>query len=159
MAGLLPRSNGDLVFALNFLFMLLFMYFFLMRGIQTQSIIADITDEHDWGHGLRQEGGFYAANNFANKVATIAGPLYGGLALDVIGLAPGMLPGQVPESVLTGLVIAFGLGALPGMVIALLFGLRITLGRDRVAELQRMIRERDATAERLGTAGTSAGHR
>ena len=144
MAGLLPRANGSLVFALNVLFMLLFMYFFLMRGVQTQSIIADITDEHDWEHGLRQEGGFYAASNFAGKVATIVGPLYGGLALDAIGLVPGMRPGQVPEDVTTGLVVAFGLGALPGMIVALLFALRIAIDRDRVADLQRMIRERDA---------------
>jgi len=142
MAGLLPRENGALIFGLNFVFMLLFIYFFLMRGIQTQSIIADITDEHEWGHGLRQEGGFYAASNFANKVATIAGPLYGGLALDLIGLRPGMLPGDVAAPVLTGLVIAFGIGAVPGMVIAFFFGLRITLSRDRVTQLQRLIRER-----------------
>ena len=147
MAGLLPRSDPGLLFALNFVFMLLFMYCFLMRGIQTQSIIADITDEHDWEHGLRQEGGFYAASNFANKVATVVGPLYGGVALDVVGLRAGMLPGAVAEPVLDGLVVAFGLGTLPVMLVALLFGLRISLGRDRVVQLQQLIRERDARAD------------
>jgi GPH family glycoside/pentoside/hexuronide:cation symporter len=73
------------------------MYCFLMRAIQTQSIIADITDEHEWEHGLRQEAGFFAASNFANKVATVVGPLYGGLALDVIGLTAGMRPGEVAQ--------------------------------------------------------------
>jgi GPH family glycoside/pentoside/hexuronide:cation symporter len=147
MAGLLPDSSDGIVFALNFLFMLIFMYCFLMRGIQTQSITADITDEHEWDHGLRQEGGFFAASNFANKVATIAGPLYGGLALDIIGLRVGMMPGEVAKPVLDGLVIAYGLGTLPGMLIALLFGLRITLGRDRVAQVQQLIRERAVNAD------------
>jgi GPH family glycoside/pentoside/hexuronide:cation symporter len=147
MGGLLPDSSEGIVFALNFLFMLIFMYCFLMRGIQTQSIIADITDEHEWDHGLRQEGGFFAASNFANKVATIAGPLYGGLALDIVGLRSGMLPGEVAKPVLDGLVIAYGLGVLPGMLIAFIFGLRVTLGRERVAELQRLIRRRSETVD------------
>jgi GPH family glycoside/pentoside/hexuronide:cation symporter len=145
MTGLLPEDQPQLIFALNFLFMLVFMYCFLMRGIQTQSIIADITDEHEWEHSARQEGGFFAASNFANKIATVAGPLYGGLALDVIGLRTGMLPGSVDDGVLDGLAVAYGLGTIPGMIIALFFGLRITLGRDRVLELQRRIRERGDT--------------
>jgi len=144
MAGVLPNEPRGLVFGLNFLFMLIFMYCFLMRGIQTQSIIADLTDEHEWTHERRQEGGFFAASNFANKVATVAGPLYGGLALDIVGLRAGMLPGEVAPPVLDGLVIAFGFGTLPGMLIALLFGLRITLGRERVRELQGLLRERRA---------------
>ncbi|GAB5413798.1 MAG: MFS transporter [Congregibacter sp.] len=144
MLGMLDSENHQLLFALNLLFMVIFMYCFLLRGIQTQSIIADVTDEHDWEHGLRQEAGFFAASNFANKFATVVGPLYGGVALDVVGLETGMLPGQVDESILTGLVIALGLGTLPCMLMALLFALRITLGRARVADLQRLLASRDS---------------
>lgn len=142
MLDLLPDNGHPLVFWLNFLFMLVFMYCFLMRAIQAQSIIADITDEHEWHHGLRQEAGFFAASNFAQKVATVAGPLFGGVALDVIGLSAGMRPGTLPEPVLDGLAIAFGLGTLPFFVLALLFGLPIVLGRERVLALQRDIRQR-----------------
>ncbi|MFK8041006.1 MFS transporter [Congregibacter sp.] len=147
MLNILPADNNQLLFGLNFVFMLIFMYCFLMRGIQTQSIIADITDEHEWEHGLRQEAGFFAASNFSQKFATVFGPLYGGLALDIIGLEAGMLPGTLDDSVLDGLVIAFGLGSLPGLFIALLFSTRITISRARVADLQRMLRERAATAD------------
>jgi GPH family glycoside/pentoside/hexuronide:cation symporter len=142
MLRMLPEDQPELLFMLNFVFMLIFMYCFLMRGIQTQSIIADITDEHDWDHGLRQEAGFFAASNFANKTATIAGPLFGGVALDLIGLEAGMLPGSVAKPVLDGLVIAFGLGSIPGMLVALLFALKIQISRARVADVQRMLRER-----------------
>ncbi|MFT7289026.1 MAG: GPH family glycoside/pentoside/hexuronide:cation symporter [Halieaceae bacterium] len=145
MFELLPDNGHWLVFALNFLFMLIFMYCFLMRSIQTQSIIADITDQHEWEHGQRQEGGFFAASNFASKVATVTGPLYGGVVLDLIGLNAGMLPGAVGQPVLDGLAIAFGLGTIPGMVIALLFALRIDLSRQRVEELQTALHAR-ATA-------------
>ncbi|MDP5071659.1 MAG: MFS transporter, partial [Congregibacter sp.] len=146
MLGLLPEHNGDLLFSLNFVFMLIFMYGFLMRGIQTQSIIADITDEHEWDHGLRQEAGFFAASNFAQKFATVFGPLYGGLALDLIGLEAGMLPGSLDDAVLNGLVIAFGLGSIPGLFLALLFSTQISISRARVADLQRMLKDRAASA-------------
>jgi len=144
MLDLLPPNGTALIFALNFLFMLVFMYCFLLRAIQTQSIIADITDEHEFEHELKQEGGFFAAANFVNKFASIFGPVYGGVVLDVIGLTGGMRPGTVPEPVLDGLAWAFGLGTLPGFVIALLLVLRLDLTRARVEALQQQIRERDA---------------
>ncbi len=122
--------------------MMIFMYCFLMRGIQTQSMIADITDEHEWDHGERQEGSFFAANNFAIKMATVAGPLYGGLALELVGLETGMLPGSVGEPVLLGLLLAYGIGTLPGFLVGLLFALRMTLSRARVEDLQEKLRQR-----------------
>jgi GPH family glycoside/pentoside/hexuronide:cation symporter len=122
------------------------MYCFLMRTIQNQSIIADVSDEHDMAHGLRQEAGFFAANNFANKSATVFGPFYGGVALDIIGLTSSMRPGEIGADVLDRLVIAYGLGALPFMGLGLFFSRRITLSRARVESLQKAIRERDAAA-------------
>ncbi len=147
MLDLLPPNGTGLIFVLNFLFMLIFMYCFLLRAIQTQSIIADITDEHEFEHGLRQEGGFFAAANFVNKFASIFGPVYGGVVLDVIGLTGNMRPGSVPDPVLNGLAWAFGLGTLPGFVIALLLVLRLDLTRTRVEALQQLIRDRDAVRD------------
>lgn len=155
MLHLLPDNGSTLVFWLNLLFMLLFMYCFLLRAIQTQSIIADVADEHEWQHGLRQEAGFFAAANFANKIATVFGPLYGGLALDLVGLRAGMQPGSIAQPVLDGLAVAYGLGTLPFLVAGLLFGLRITLSRARVEELQRLLRRRAARPP--GGAATQSG--
>jgi len=146
MTGLLPPNGTTLVFVLNFLFMLFFMYCFLLRAIQTQSIVADVTDEHEHDHGLRQEAGFFSAANLVNKFATVFGPLYGGIVLDLVGLQAGMRPGSVPAPVLDGLAWAFGLGTLPGFVIALLLVLRINLGRARVEEIQAALRARSAGA-------------
>jgi len=131
---------------LNFLFMLFFMYCFLLRAIQTQSIVADVTDEHEHDHGLRQEAGFFSAANLVNKFATVFGPLYGGIVLDLVGLQAGMRPGSVPAPVLDGLAWAFGLGTLPGFVVALLLVLRINLGHARVEEIQAALRARGAGA-------------
>lgn len=146
MLDLLPPNGHPLIFWLNFIFMALFMYCFLMRTIQNQSIIADITDEHEWDHGLRQEAGFFAASNFANKSATIFGPLYGGVVLDTIGLSAGMRPGNVPQPILDSLVIAYGLGAVPFMCLALLLSFHVKLSRARVATLQQGLRDRKDSA-------------
>ena len=59
MTGLMP-DNESLVFALNFIFMMIFMYCYLVRAITSYSIISDITDEHELDHGVRQEAGFFA---------------------------------------------------------------------------------------------------
>lgn len=147
MLDLLPPNGTTMIFAMNFVFMLVFMYCFLLRAIQTQSIIADITDEHEFEHELKQEGGFFAAANFVNKFASIFGPVYGGIVLDVINLTGDMRPGNVPEPVLDGLAWAFGLGTLPGFVIALLLVLRLDLTRARVEEVQQRIRERDGARD------------
>ncbi len=149
MLDLLPANGTPMIFALNFVFMLVFMYCFLLRAIQTQSIIADITDEHEFEHELRQEGGFFAAVNLVNKLASVFGPVYGGVMLDAIGLTAHMRPGEVPQEVLDGLAWAFGLGTLPAFLIALLLALRLNLGRARVEDIQRRIRERDAARRRL----------
>lgn len=143
MLGLLPSDQPRLLLALNLVLMLAFMCFFLMRSIQAQSIIADISDEHDWEHGRRQEGAFFAASNFAQKIATVMGPLYGGVVIDVIGLDSSAPPGSVPQGVLDHLIYAYGLGVLPGLLVALFFALRIDIDRLRVKELQALLRARN----------------
>lgn len=144
LAGLLPDNDGMLVFGLNFLFMLFFMYFFLLRSICTQSVVADITDEHELSHGLRQEAGFFSMVNLINKSATIVGPLYGGLALDVIGLRTGAMPGELAQATVNGLVYALGLGVLPALLISLLLALKISMSENQVREIQRALRARRA---------------
>ncbi|GAB3292364.1 MFS transporter [Parahaliea aestuarii] len=142
LAGLLPDNNGTLVFALNFLFMLIFMYCFLLRSICTQSVIADITDEHELSHGLRQEGGFFSMINLINKSATVIGPLYAGLALDVIGLRSGLLPGNVPEPTLDGLIYALGLGVIPPLLVSLALAMKISMSEEQVNTVQAALRQR-----------------
>ena len=142
LAGLLPDNNGTLVFALNLLFMLIFMYCFLLRSICTQSVIADITDEHELSHGLRQEGGFFSMLNLINKSATVVGPLYAGLALDVIGLRSGTLPGAVSPSTLDGLIYALGLGVIPPLLVSLALALKISMSEEQVGSVQAALRQR-----------------
>ncbi|MEM6543930.1 MAG: MFS transporter [Pseudomonadota bacterium] len=135
LSGWLPESQS-LMFWLNFALMLMFMYCFLVRAIFTQSLTADITDEHAWKYGLKQEGGFFAAGNFTQKVATVFGPFYGGIALDVVGLEQNALPGTVPESVLIDLIYALGLGFIPAIVVAWWFAKRICFDSTRLEKIK-----------------------
>ena len=146
LMGWLPDNDGTLVFALNFLFMLLFMYLFMLRAINTQSIVADITDEHELETGLRQEGGFYSAINFIAKLAAVFGPAYSGIALDVIGLPTGVEPGDVSPEVLDALIYAAGLGFIPTLCLAIWMALRIDMRREKVEQVQAALRERRASA-------------
>jgi GPH family glycoside/pentoside/hexuronide:cation symporter len=122
--------------------MMFFMYLFLLRAINTQSIIADITDEHELDHGTRQEGGFFATTNFTAKLASVFGPVYGGIALDIIKLPPGALPGEVSQSTLDGLAYAMGIGALPTLFIAYYFVIHLKIGQKDVEQVQARIRAR-----------------
>jgi len=144
---LLPADSDRLLFALNFVFMLLFMYLFMLRIVNSTSIVADLTDEHELHHGVRQEAGFFSMINFVSKMATVAGPLYGGLALDIIGLETGMRPGEVPLSTLHGLVYALGLGVIPPLLLALWIISRIRTSQAQVEAVQAQIAARRSQAE------------
>lgn len=136
LLGLLPPNGSATVFALNFCFMLIYMYMFALRSVNTQSIVADLADEHELEHGVRQEAGFFSAINFINKLATIFGPVYAGIALDVIALPSGALPGEVPQQTLDALIYALGLGVIPLQILSLLLVLRIRMRRDQVEDIQ-----------------------
>ncbi|MFO7552509.1 MAG: MFS transporter [Haliea sp.] len=144
---LLPADSDRLIFALNFIFMLIFMYLFMLRIINSTSIVADLTDEHELDHGVRQEAGFFSMTNFVSKMATVAGPLYGGLALDIIGLETGMRPGEVPLGTLHGLVYALGLGVIPALLVALWIISNIRTSQAQVEAVQAQIAARRAQTE------------
>jgi len=144
--GVLPENGSDVVLWLNFLFMLIFIYAFLLRTICSSSIVADVTDEHELEHGVRQEATFFSAINFLNKIATVFGPVYSGIVLEIIGLKDGLLPGQVPQSVLNNLIHAMALGAIPALCIGLIFITKISMTQARVEEIQTALDARSAKA-------------
>jgi GPH family glycoside/pentoside/hexuronide:cation symporter len=133
---LIPQNGSSTVFWLNFIFMLVFIYCFLLRTILSVSIVADISDEHELEHGVRQEAALFSVVNFLYKVAAVIGPVYTGIVLDVIGLEAGMLPGEVSATTLNELAYALGLGAIPALLIGLYFVLKINMDRARVAQVQ-----------------------
>jgi len=142
MLELLPENGHWLVLALVALQNLFFVYFFVLRSVTSYSIAADLTDEHESTSGKRQEGSFYSVLSFAAKLASAAGPLYAGIALDVIGLTEGMMPGKIEQGVLTALVWVMGIGIVPLLVIAWRFTLKVSMTEEQLKEIQENIKNR-----------------
>ncbi len=77
------------------------------------SMIADVTDEHERQHGLRQEGIYYAAASFAGKAVGGAGPILAGFIIDLAGIVPGSAPAEVDPAAIT----RFGWATGPSVVL------------------------------------------
>ncbi|MEM7098613.1 MAG: MFS transporter [Pseudomonadota bacterium] len=99
------------------------------------SMIADITDMHEYQHGRRQEGIYFAAASFAAKAVGGAGPILAGFIIDLAGITPGSTPTTVDPEAIT----RFGWAAGPSAL--LLSGLSIlavcfyTLSRKKHGEI------------------------
>lgn len=142
MFGFLPEDSPGVDFFLNFIFMVVFIYCYLFRAISSYSIISDISDEHEWNYGVRQEAGFFSVMNFIAKFSLVIGPIYAGIALDLIDLKQGVLPGNVPLETQNGLVYAMGIGVFPALLMAVYFVGRLKLGRAQVEDYQEKLKDR-----------------
>jgi Na+/melibiose symporter-like transporter len=136
LSGWLPDNGHPAVFWSLFLQMLLWMFFFILRGIASQSLVADIADENDLAQGRRQEGALFAASTFAQKLASALGPLYGGAVLDLVGLNRGMAPGTVVQTTLDGFAIYSAVGIMVPLTVALYFSFNVSLSEERLREIQ-----------------------
>jgi GPH family glycoside/pentoside/hexuronide:cation symporter len=142
MLDVLPANGHWLVLALLVLQNLVFIFLFVLRNVSSYSIVADLTDEHEASSGVRQEGGFYSVLAFTTKLASAAGPLYAGVALDLIGLKEGMMPGSIPADALNNLVWAMAIGILPLMLIAWRFTFRISMSEEQLLAIQQTLKDR-----------------
>lgn len=91
------------------------------------SALADIADENELKHGMRQEGVLYATRTFFQRVDQALGTALAGWVLSAIAFPKAAKPGEVPDQVLMGLAAAFALSAIPGLVAGVFYGmLRVT---------------------------------
>mgnify|MGYP001175800890 CR=1 FL=1 len=142
LTELIPSTAETLSFVLNLLAMFVFMYFFLLRSINVQSITVDVTDLHLLRHGQLQEGSFLSIINFCQKFAAIFGPIYGGMALDFIGLENQTAPNAIAHTTQIDLVLAMGIGVLPLTLLSLYLGTKIFLSRAQVESIQSALKAR-----------------
>lgn len=136
LLGLIPENGTQWLFLMVFINTLITTILTIMRTVNLHSIMADIADEHELATGRRQEGVFFAATTFALKFVMGFGYMVAGPLLDIVGLQPGVAPGQASESAL------FGIGVVVGPVLVLLLmipwwlAMRIDVSRDRINEVQ-----------------------
>ncbi len=140
--GLLPENGHWLITAMVLLQNFIFVFLFVLRNIASYSITADLTDEHESYSGKRQEGGFYSVLAFTTKLASAAGPLYSGFALDVIGLKEGMMPGELDATVTDNLAWALLLAVVPLMLVAWRYTLNVSMSEQQLLDIQATLGER-----------------
>lgn len=91
------------------------------------SALADIADENELKHGVRQEGVLYATRTFFQRVDQALGTALAGWVLSVIAFPSNATPGEVPQEVLMALAAAFALSAIPGLIAGIFYSmLRVT---------------------------------
>lgn len=142
LSGWLPENGQPVVFWCLFLQMLFWMYFFILRGIASQSLVADIADENDLFQGKRQEGALFAASLFAQKLANALGPLYGGVILDIVGLHRGMAPGAIDQNILNGFAVYAAVGIMLPLAAAIWFSFKVSLTQEQLEEIQAALARR-----------------
>ena len=137
--AIIPDNGHALIFAILVIQNAIFMSFFILRIVAISSLTADITDEHESETGIRQEGGFYSVLQFTTKMGGAVGPLYGGFALDLVGLEEGMRPGAVAQSMLDNLVLIGAAAIIPLMPIASFFSFRFSMTEERLRQIQALV--------------------
>jgi GPH family glycoside/pentoside/hexuronide:cation symporter len=92
-------------------------------AISVMSALADIADENELKHGLRQEGILYSTRALSAKVDQAAGSFAAGLVITLIGLGEKVKPGAVPPEVLHNLALWDGpIAAVPGVIAIFFYG-------------------------------------
>ncbi len=146
MHDLIPANGHWLIFAMLLLQMFFWLYLFVLRVVAAMSIVADLTDAHELEYGTRQEAGLYSALSFTSKLAAAAGPLFGGIVLDVIGLSEGTLPGTVGSGALDGLAVATAFGTVVPLLLAWYFTTKIFMSEEQLQDIQAQIAARKVAA-------------
>ena len=114
--------------------------------ITLNSMFADISDEQELITGERREGIIFSARSFAFKAGGSVASILGGFALDIIEFPRGAEVGTVAADVLFRLGIVCGpMTSIIGLII-LGFYLRYRLDRGKIADIQRQLAERRASA-------------
>jgi GPH family glycoside/pentoside/hexuronide:cation symporter len=136
MWDLIPDNGHWSIFAMLLLQMFFWLYLFLLRVVAVMSIVADLTDEHELEHGTRQEAGLYSALSFTSKLASAAGPLFGGIMLDVVGLQKETLPSAASAGTLDGLALGTTFGIVVPLLIAWYFTFKISMTEEQLQQIQ-----------------------
>jgi Na+/melibiose symporter-like transporter len=79
----------------------------VMFSIVSASMVADLVEDNQRRTAQRSEGALFALRILAQKAVSGLGLFLSGIVLQAIGLTAAARPGHVPQSVLTGLALAY----------------------------------------------------
>lgn len=149
LTGYFPENGeGSLLYtlaAMKFVQGVLLQQAFISFG----SMMADVTDEHEYETGIRQEGIFFGAIAFSAKATSGFGNFIGGLGLDIISWPTGpeiQTAADIPPETLTHLGLLFGPVVAAFAIISLWCYTHYHLTRERHAEILEILHQRRADA-------------
>jgi Na+/melibiose symporter-like transporter len=120
--------------------------------ISVMSALADIADENELKHGVRQEGILYSTRALAAKLDQAIGAALAGFVITLIAFPDKARPGQVSADVLHNLALWDGvLAAVPGVLAAVFYGryriTKATFAATQEALVRKRAQALAATAE------------
>lgn len=121
------------------------------------SMMADVTDEHEYETGIRQEGIFFGAIAFSAKATSGFGNFIGGLGLDIISWPRGTdikTAADIPMETLVNLGLLYGPIVSAFAIISLWCYTHYHLTRERHAEILSVLYERRANGSAVAHGST-----
>lgn len=105
--GFFPPNESEWVLRILMIHGFIDVTIMIMAGILIGSMIADIVEDSQKDTGRRSEGLFYAGQSFAGKILNGFGMVITGAILSIINFPKDVVPGEVPQSVLSNLVFIY----------------------------------------------------
>ena len=148
MLGFWPTPGSTLSAGLFFGFAMIATALGIISLVSATSMIAEIVEAFEERTGRRAEGSFYSGNWLVQKCATGVGIFLSGQIIAFSQLASDAVPGRVPQSVLTSLLLTYGGTMLVLAVISAWWLARFPITRaEHEARIVRLA-ERRANADR-----------
>ncbi len=111
----------------------------------TYSALADIADENELRHGVRQEGVLFSTQTFFGRIDQAIGSALAGLVLTLTAFPAHAVPGHVAPNVLRGVALAVMLSSLPGFASAWFIS-RLRLTRETYAATRAALDDRTSVS-------------
>ncbi len=135
LLNLLPADGHPVIFPLVAASLFLGQAGFGITLTMGHSIIADITDDHERIHRVRQEGLYYGAISLMQKIATGLGSFVIGVIVDFSGVGALRDPSEISPDILARFGWSISFIPLAGTLIAIGFVRRYDITRARHAEI------------------------
>lgn len=146
--GFWPAPGSTASAALFFGFAMIATALGIISLVSATSMIAEIVEAFEERTGRRAEGSFYSGNWLVQKCATGAGIFLSGQIIAFSQLAPDAVPGSVPQSVLTSLLLSYGGAMLLLAVISAWWLSRFPISREEHEQRINRLAERRARNSR-----------
>lgn len=148
LTGYFPENGDPLL--VNILVTLKFLQGILLQQslVSFGSMMADVTDEHEYQSGIRQEGIFFGAIAFSAKATSGFGSFIGGLGLDIIKWPTGpsiKTAADIPPETLVNLGLLYGPIVAAFAIVSLWCFSHYHLTKERHSEILQVLRKRRAT--------------